>query len=100
MSVNAADVDFLSGIRVVDFTQFEAGPSCTETLACLGAEVVKINPPAEEGAGIRLSVHRYHTDVNRAKRSLLLDLKRPEAMEVVRALVGKADVFISIHSNN
>ena len=42
MSDTAIALDFLAGVRVVDFTQFEAGPSCTEALAWLGAEVVKI----------------------------------------------------------
>jgi crotonobetainyl-CoA:carnitine CoA-transferase CaiB-like acyl-CoA transferase len=47
MAVNPVDLDLLRGIRVVDFTQFEAGTSCTETLAWMGAEVVKIEKSQE-----------------------------------------------------
>ena len=45
MPDNTAPFDLLAGVRIVDFTQFEAGPSCTEALAWLGAEVVKIENP-------------------------------------------------------
>ena len=54
MSENCQDLDCLAGIRVVDFTQFEAGTSCTEALARLGADVVKIENPKTGDPGRRL----------------------------------------------
>lgn len=84
----------LEGVKVVDLSQVLAGPTGGRTLAEFGADVVKINPPDEEGAGIRFSVHRYHTDVNRGKRTMLLDLKRPGALNVMYRLLDDADVVV------
>ena len=84
----------LEGIRVVDLTQVLAGPTATRTLAEFGADVVKINNPREEGAGYRWQVHRYHTDVNRGKRTMLVDLKTPEGLDVLARLVDRADVIM------
>lgn len=84
----------LAGVRVVDLSQVLAGPTGGRTLGEFGADVVKVNPPDEEGAGIRFSVHRYHTDVNRAKRTMLLDLKRPGARDVMDRLLADADVVV------
>jgi crotonobetainyl-CoA:carnitine CoA-transferase CaiB-like acyl-CoA transferase len=84
----------LEGFRVVDLTQVLAGPTAGRTLAEFGAEVVKINNPSEEGAGYRWQVHRYHTDVNRGKRSILLDLKTPGGREVAGRLIDRADVVL------
>ena len=84
----------LEGFRIVDTTQVLAGPTAARTLAEFGAEVIKINNPWEEGAGYRWQVHRYHTDVNRGKRTILIDLKRPEGLAILWRLVENADAFL------
>jgi crotonobetainyl-CoA:carnitine CoA-transferase CaiB-like acyl-CoA transferase len=84
----------LAGFRVVDTTQVLAGPTGARTLAEFGAEVMKVNNPWEEGAGYRWQVHRYHTDVNRGKRTILIDLKRDEGMGILWRLVEGADAFL------
>jgi formyl-CoA transferase len=94
------DVDCLDGVRVVDFTQFEAGPSCTEALAWLGAEVVKIENPRTGDPGRRLKPGRadddpwYFHQFNANKKSLTLDLKAPRGLEIVKSLLQKADVTV------
>jgi formyl-CoA transferase len=94
------ELDCLAGIRVVDFTQFEAGPSCTEALAWLGAEVVKIENPGLGDPGRRLQKGKpdndpwYFHQFNANKRSITLNLKSPRGLEIVRALLKKADVAI------
>jgi crotonobetainyl-CoA:carnitine CoA-transferase CaiB-like acyl-CoA transferase len=90
----------LDGLLVVDFTRVVAGPACTQTLADFGAEVIKIENP-EGGDDTR---HYEHADLagesaafvslNRNKRGIALDLTRPEAREVARELIQKADVVV------
>ncbi len=84
----------LDGVSVLDLTQVLAGPTAGRTLAEFGADVIKINNPNEEGAGIHFSRHRYHTDVNRGKRSLLLDLKQPEGHTILSELIDRSDVIL------
>ena len=94
------ELDCLEGIRVVDFTQFEAGPSCTESLAWLGAEVVKIENPGLGDPGRRLQKGKpdsdpwYFHQFNANKKSVTLNLKSPRGLEIVRALIKKADVMV------
>ena len=62
MAEIGVELDCLEGVKVVDFTQFEAGPSCTEALAWLGAEVVKIeNPKNAEGVKVGDKVEITYT---------------------------------------
>jgi formyl-CoA transferase len=96
----SAELQFLSGIRVVDFTQFEAGPSCTEALAWLGAEVVKIENPKIGDPGRRLRAGHpdddpyYFQVFNANKKSITVNLKSPRGLELVKDLLRKADVCV------
>src|SRR5499426_1227567 len=100
MAEIGVEIDCLEGVKVVDFTQFEAGPSCTESLAWLGAEVVKIENPTTGDPGRRLRPGKpdddpwYFHQYNANKKSLTLNLKSPRGLEIVRALLKKADVTI------
>ncbi|NKY87690.1 CaiB/BaiF CoA transferase family protein [Nocardia veterana] len=85
----------LHGIRVLDFGQYIAGPSAGQTLADLGADVVKVESlRGDQARGVgtfgRAMVQAY----NRDKRSLAIDLARPEGKGVLHALLERADVLI------
>jgi crotonobetainyl-CoA:carnitine CoA-transferase CaiB-like acyl-CoA transferase len=88
----------LADVRVLDLTQFEAGPSCTEALAWLGAEVVKVENPKGGDPGRTLgSADRdgwYFLQFNANKKSVTVNLKSPRGLELVKSMTRKADVFI------
>ncbi|TXL64725.1 CoA transferase [Zeimonas arvi] len=88
----------LAGVRVVEFCQVAAGPFCGMLLADFGAQVVKIEPPEGDGLRqwppIRNGFSENFASLNRGKRSIALDLKKPEDLEVARALVLEADVLV------
>lgn len=91
----------LSGIRVLELGQVIAGPFCGQLLGDLGADVVKVEPP---GVGdVLRQWGRVHGDdgdslwwrvTGRNKRSVTVDLRRPEGQELVRRLAGRADVLL------
>jgi crotonobetainyl-CoA:carnitine CoA-transferase CaiB-like acyl-CoA transferase len=89
----------LHGIKVLDFSKVLAGPLCTQYLADLGADVVKVEPckggddtrmwpPFEDGTGT------IFLAVNRNKRSVAIDLKAPAGIEICKRLAREADVII------
>ena len=90
----------LTGVRVLDFTQFEAGTSCTQVMAWLGADVVKIENPEGGDPGRRAGATKPHRDdpyflnYNSNKRSVALNVKSPRGLEIVKDLARKADVFM------
>ena len=92
-----------ASIRVLDFSQVLAGPSCTQQLALLGADVIKIEEPTagDQSRGImadndigRIGMSPYFLSMNANKRSMTLDLKHPSAAEVLTRLARGADVVV------
>ncbi len=99
---NAAP-QLLAGVKVLDFTQYLAGPSATRLLADLGADVVKIEraPGGDLGRKIHLIEHGQSALFLAAcagKKSLCVDFKSPKGLEIVRALVRQVDVVVENYS--
>ena len=92
----------LAGVRVVDLAIVLAGPTCGRTLAEFGADVVKVEMPPERARrglgmmapGASSVLHAFNVDVNRGKRSIVLDLKTDAGRELLWALIGQADVLV------
>ena len=94
----------LEGVRVVDLTVWFQGPVSAQYLADFGAEVIKIERPqgGDQGRGVRsiksLEVgdwNQYFLVINRNKKSMAIDLKKPAGQEILYRLVEKSDVFLS-----
>jgi crotonobetainyl-CoA:carnitine CoA-transferase CaiB-like acyl-CoA transferase len=87
----------LDDIRVIDLTVARAGPTCVRQLADWGADVIRVEPPADPAAEGAAGETRHGSDfqnLHRNKRSLALDLKAPGARDVLMRLVDTADVLI------
>jgi crotonobetainyl-CoA:carnitine CoA-transferase CaiB-like acyl-CoA transferase len=97
----------LAGLRVLDLSRILAGPSATQLLGDLGADVVKIEKPGEgddtrkwgppfvpDQEGRPSSESAYYLCANRNKRSIEIDITSPEGQALIHALLEKADVFI------
>ena len=89
----------LAGIKVVDLTAMVMGPYCTQIMADMGADVIKVEPPAGDNTryisvGPAPGMSGVFVNVNRGKRSVVLDLRTEAGRTALRALVAQADVFI------
>jgi crotonobetainyl-CoA:carnitine CoA-transferase CaiB-like acyl-CoA transferase len=89
----------LVGVRVVDLTAMVMGPYCTQIMADMGADVIKVEPPAGDNTryisvGPAPGMSGVYINVNRGKRAVVLDLRTEAGTTALRALVATADVFI------
>jgi len=89
----------LAGVRVVDLTAMVMGPYCTQILADMGADVIKVEPPAGDNTryisvGPAPGMAGVFVNVNRGKRSIVLDLTSDADKTTLRKLIEQADVFI------
>ena len=88
----------LDGMRILDMTQREAGTSCTQALAWLGADVVKVEPPGRGDPGRHVQPGEgnspYFLNFNSNKRSIVLDLQDPRGRDLLLRLAPRFDVFV------
>jgi crotonobetainyl-CoA:carnitine CoA-transferase CaiB-like acyl-CoA transferase len=93
MAVTPISPGLLKGTRVLDLTQFEAGTTCTEALAWMGADIAKVEPPRGEAGRTGFGDAFYFMMYNANKRSLTVNLKDERGLALVKEMVKKADVF-------
>ena len=89
----------LAGLRVIDLTAMVMGPYCTQIMADMGADVIKVEPPAGDNTRFisvapDTGLAGVFVNVNRGKRSIVLDLREEADKEVLRKLISTADIFI------
>src|SRR5437764_15215520 len=89
----------LAGIRVIEVAIAVLGPLAAQVLGDMGAEVIKVEAPEGDpmrqiGPARNPGMAAYFLNVNRNKRSIVLDLKRPQAQEAMCRLAATADVFL------
>ena len=89
----------LAGVRVLDLSSVIFGPMSSQVLADYGAEVIKIEPPSGDstrhtGPAVEKGMAAMFLGSNRSKKSVMLDLKQPNAQEALQALIATADVFM------
>jgi crotonobetainyl-CoA:carnitine CoA-transferase CaiB-like acyl-CoA transferase len=89
----------LTGVRVVDLTAMVMGPYCTQIMADMGADVIKVEPPAGDNTryisvGPAPGMSGVYMNVNRGKRAIVLDLRTEAGKVALQALIRTADVFI------
>jgi crotonobetainyl-CoA:carnitine CoA-transferase CaiB-like acyl-CoA transferase len=85
----------LAGIKVVEFSQMVMGPTCGVILADLGADIIKVEPPkGDRTRFFKGPAAGFFANYSRNKRSLAVDTQQPEGQEIIRRLIGDADIFI------
>jgi formyl-CoA transferase len=90
----------LSGVRILDFTHVQSGPTCTQLLAWFGADVIKVERPGigditrGQLVDVKGADSLYFTMLNHNKRSITIDSKHPQGMRVLNALIKSCDVLV------
>lgn len=92
-------IGMLAGVKVLDFTQYLAGPTVTRLMAEMGAEIIKIEQapmgdPSRLLPAIRNGRSAYFVQQNRGKKSLCLDFSNPQSIELLKSIARKADVVV------